>query len=283
MKLSQRVRAAFTLVEVLVASSVVVLLGTVGFALLQLGLTLYTQNFSLGQTHASGLKATERLFLKVAAADEVPVLADEAGATQVGNGPAAGIRFYALASSLTYPVPNAVNATASSFTITQSGTQPAPLVGDKITMSDLGFQGVITSVSSSGGSYTCGFASTVGGGFSPIMTAGTAIPAASKCFLLRPSAFISVAGALRYYPRALSVAGNGSSVFNDPGNFSTLATLLPIGNQTNSLPFQYLDTTRRSINVSLRLRAGAHGSKVAGFYTYQNMQTTLAYRSAVTR
>lgn len=283
MKLPQRFQAAFTLVEILVASGAVAILGVVGFSLLNLGLTLYTQNISLGQTQAGGREATEQLFLKVAAADEVPVLADDTGATQTGNGPAAGIRFYALASSLAYAVPNAANATDSSFTITQAGTRPAPQVGDKITMSDLGFQGVITSVSSSGSNYTCGFASAVGNGFTPVKTSGVAIPAGSKCFLLRPSAFISVGGVLRYYPRALSVAANGSSAFNDQGSFSSLATLLPIGTATNAFPFQYVDTTRRSLAVSLRVRAAAHGSRIGGFYTFQNMQTTLAYRSAVIR
>lgn len=278
-----RSAAAFTLVEMMVATCVVGILGVVSFALLNLGTTLYTQNVSIGQTHSGGLNATEKLMLKVAAADEVPVLADEAGATQNGNGPAAGVRFYALASAQAYPVPSGVSATDTSFTITPSVNRPAPMVGDKITMSDLGFQGVITSVSPSGSNYTVGFAPPVGSGFSPKKTSGTVIPAGSKCFLLRPSAFISVNSVLRYYPRALSVAQDGASAFNNSANFDPVSTLLPAGTDTNSLPFQYLDTSRRSIDVNLRVRAPGHGKRINGFYTFQTVKTTLAYRSAVLR
>ena len=273
--------AAFTLVEMMVTAGVVAILGGVIFTLLSMGMTLYTQNVSIGQTHSAGLVSSEKLLLKVAAAAEVPVLVDDTGATLVGNGPAAGVRFFSPTSSQAYPVPSAVSATATSFSITQPLNQPAPQAGDKVVMSDLGFQAVITTVSGSGGSYTIGFASSVGGGFSPAKSAGTVIPANSKCFLLSPSAFISVNGVLRYYPRGLSVAQQGATAFNNSANFDSCATLLPASGQTNCFPFQYLDAARRSVDVSLRVRAPAHGGRIGPFYTFQNIKTTLAYRSTV--
>ena len=281
MQVFKRSASAFTLVEMMVTAGIAVICGGVIFTLLILGTTLYTQNISIGQTHSTGLVANEKLLLKVAAAAEVPVLVDDAGATLVGNGPAAGVRFFSSASPQAYPVPSAVSATATSFTITQPASQPAPQAGDKIVMSDLGFKGVITTVSGSGSSYTVGFASSVGSGFSPAKSAGTVIPADSKCFLLSPSAFISVNGVLRYYPRGLSVAQQGAAAFNSSANFSSCATLLPAGGQTNCFPFQYLDAARRSVDVDLRVRASAHGSRIGAFYTFQNMKTTVAYRSAV--
>lgn len=281
MQLSKRSAAAFTLVEMMVTVGIVALLGGVVFTLLSMGMTLYTQNVSIGQTHSASLVSSEKLLLKVAAAVETPVLVDDAGATLVGNGPAAGVRFFSPASSKAYPVPSAVSATATSFTITQPVSQPAPQAGDKIVMSDLGFQGVITTVSASGSSYTVGFASSVGSGFSPAKTTGTVIPASSKCFLLSPSAFISVNGVLRYYPRGLSVAQHGATAFNSSANFDSCATLLPAVGQANCFPFQYLDAARRSVDVSLRVRAPAHGSRIDAFYTFQNMKTTVAYRSAI--
>ncbi|MEO6970542.1 MAG: hypothetical protein ABI217_06585 [Chthoniobacterales bacterium] len=282
MHLPRRSTFAFTLVEMMVTSAVVAILGGVILTLLTMGMALYTQNVSISQTHFGGLNTVEQLLLKVAGAVEVPVLVDDTGATLVGNGPAAGVRFYSLGSSQAYPVPTAANATDTSFTITQAGSRPAPQVGDKITMSDVGFAGVITSVVAAGSNYTVGFASTVGSGFTPTKTTGVAVPAGSKCFLLQPTAFISVNTALRYYPRAMSVAEQGAGAFGNAANFQTIATLLPQNTDANCFPFQYLDPARRSVDVSLRIRAAAYGSRIASFYTYQSMKTTVAYRSAVT-
>jgi hypothetical protein len=283
MQLLKRSAAAFTLVELMVTSGVVAVSGGVIYMLLSIGMTLYTQNVSIAQTHSAGLGSTEKLLLKVAAASDVPVLVDDTGATLVGNGPAAGIRFFSPASSKAYPIPSAASATDSSLTITQTLGQSAPQIGDKIVMSDLGFQGVITTVSGAGSSYTVGFGSSVGSGFLPVRSAGTVIPAGSKCFLASPSAFISVNGVLRYYPRGLSVAQQGATAFNNPSNFRSYATLLPANGQTNCFPFQYLDAARRSVDVSLRVRAPAHGSRIGAFYTFQNLKTTVAYRSAITQ
>ena len=281
MRLSTKSASAFTLGEMMVTVGVATLLGGVILTLLTIGMTLYTQNISIGQTHSAGLASCEKLLVKVAAAAEVPVLVDDTGATLAGNGPAAGIRLFSPTSSQAYPVPSGVNATDTSFTITQPVNQPAPQAGDKVVMSDLGFQGVITTVAGTGSSYTIGFASSVGSGFTPVKSAGTVIPAGSKCFLLSPSSFISVNGVLRYYPRGLSVAQQGAVAFNSPANFDPYATLLPAGGQANCFPFQYLDAARRSVDVSLRVRATAHGSRIGPFYTFQNMKTTLAYRSTV--
>ena len=282
MHFPRRLVSAFTLVEMMVTAAVVAILGGVIMTLLTMGMTLYTQNVSIGQTHFGGLISVEQLLLKVAAAAEVPVLVDDAGAPVVGNGPAAGVRFNSLGSSQAYPVPTAANATDTTFTITQAGSRPAPQIGDKITMSDLGFAGVITSVAPSGSNYAVGFGGTVGSGFTPAKTTGLAIPAGSKCFLLRPTAFISVNSGLRYYPRAMSVVDQGASAFGNVANYQTIATLLPQSGDANCFPFQYLDPARRSVDVNLRVRAAAFGSRIANFYTFQSMKTTVAYRSAVT-
>ncbi len=275
--------SAFTLVETTIGMGVALLLGGIIYTLLSVGMTLYTQGLSLGQTHSSGMATTERLFLDIAAADEVPLLADDTGAAVSGNGPAAGISFYNVGSSQPYGIPNAVWATSYSMTITKTSNQPAPQTGDKITMTDLGFQGVIAAVTSFAGTHTLWFSSTIGSGFVPTQTLGIVIPAGSKCFLLQPSSFISVNGVLRYYPRAKSISQNGSNAFNNPTNFVVVAGLLPASGQTNAFPFQYLDPSRRSIDVNLPLRSAAYGSKVSGFYAYQNLKTTIAYRTAVTQ
>src|SRR5580765_2734996 len=98
MQLLKRSAAAFTLIELMVTSGVVAVSGGVIYMLLAIGMTLYTQNVSIAQTHSAGLGSTEKLLLKVAAATDVPVLVDDTGATLVGNGPAAGIRFFSPAS-----------------------------------------------------------------------------------------------------------------------------------------------------------------------------------------
>ena len=93
MQRPKRSASAFTLVEMMVTAAVVAILGGVILTLLTMGMTLYTQNVSISQTHFGGLNTVEQLLLKVAAAAEVPVLVDDAGAPLAGNGPAAGVRF----------------------------------------------------------------------------------------------------------------------------------------------------------------------------------------------
>ena len=186
-----------------------------------------------------------------------PVLIDDSGATVAGNGPSAGMSFYNLGSTLTYQIILPVSASAYSMTVTKTGTQPQPQVGDKIILDDLGFQGVITAVTSIGGIHTLWFGNTIGNGFVPSKFTGTVIPGGSKCFLLQPSSFVSVGSVLRHYPRAMSVAQDGSTAFNNPSNFVAISSLVPVANQTNAFPFQYLGTSRRSIDVNLRLRSPA--------------------------
>lgn len=281
MKAARGNQGAFTLSEALVACGIIGVVGAIIFTALNIAMTLYAQNVSLNQTHVGELFSTERLLAKVAAAAEAPLLVDAAGAVVSGNGPAAGLRIFLPAASAPYAVPSSAGATATSFTITTTAGLPAPEVGDKVKMPDLGFQGLITSVSASGSNYTVGFGTTVGGGFSPAKTAGTVIPAASKCFLLRPAAFIAVNAGLRFYPRSMSVAQHGAPVFNNPASFDPVAGLLPIGAATDCLPFQYLDPARRAIDVSLRVRAPGYGGRIRGFYTFQNVKTTVACRSSV--
>jgi prepilin-type N-terminal cleavage/methylation domain-containing protein len=272
-------RAGFTLVEMLIASTVAVVLGLVVFSLLNLGVTLFAQNISINQTQSRGLSATEKLGFMLAAAAEAPTLVNDTGAPVTGNGPAAGVRYLIPASAKPYSVPWSVGATANSFAITKGVSQPEPMVGDTITMFDLGFRGVATSVTPSGSSYAVNFGSSVGSRFTPQKAAGTVIPAGSKCFVLKSSAVISVNSLLRYYPRARSVSQDGAIAFNAAANFVPMATLLPVETQTNCFPFQYLDPTRRSVDVKLRVRAPAHGARIKGFYTFQNLQTTAAYRA----
>lgn len=271
--------SAFTLVELSISVGVAVIAGMVFFTLLNVGMTLYAQNMSINQTQSRGMLASEKLLVKVAAAVEAPSLVDDTGATISGNGPAAGIRYLVPASAKTYSVPTAVGATATSFTMAKSTGQPAPQVGDTISAFDLGFRGVITTVVPAGSNYTVGFASTVGSGFTPAKTTGTVIPAGSKCFLLSPAAFISVSSTLRYYPRAMSVAQQGATTFNNSASFDAVTTLVPVTSQTNCFPFQYLGTASRSIDVTLRVRSPAYGSKIKGFYAFQNIKTTVACRS----
>ncbi len=141
MRVARPSKSAFTLVETMIGTVIAVLIGGIVYTLFNLGMTLYAQNVSLGQTHSNGLEATEKLYLEIAAAEETPTLADDTGAVLTGNGPSAGVRFYHLGSPLTYQVTLPVSALAYSMTVTKTGTQPQPQVGDKFTMADLGLPG----------------------------------------------------------------------------------------------------------------------------------------------
>ncbi len=283
MKIRRKQGEAFSLVELAVGSGLLVVIGGITWALFRLGLTLHSQSLAIGLTHSAGLGATSKMLMRVAAASETPVLTDDTGAIQPGDGPAAGLRFFSPASIQPYVIDHDVKATDLSMKFDKSASLPPPQIGDKIAMNDVGFQGVITAVSTSGGKHEIWFASTIGSGFKPAKSTGTVIPEDWKCFLYQPSAFISVNGTLRFYPRGLSVAGEGVAAFNNQKNFKPIAVLIPAGGQTNAFPFRYLDPTRRTIDVHLPLGAPAFANRVTSFYTYQNMKTTLAFRSAVTQ
>lgn len=273
-----RHQSAFTLVELLVGMVVAVVVGLVLFALLQTATVLYATNVSINETHFAARRSIDRVLAKVEGAPAAPTLLDSNGATVAGNGPAAGLRCLVPASPLAYQVSADVASSATTLTAVVTGL-PTPQIGDSILMTDLGFQGTVASVSGTGTTRTITLTSTAGSCFSPTKT-GTVIPANSKFFLYNPITLIAVSNALRYYPRAKSVAADGSTAFNDGANFTKIAPLVPLTGATDSFPFQYLDASRRSVDTTLRINAPTYSNRVKTFNGFLTLRTTAAFRSS---
>jgi hypothetical protein len=275
--------AGFTLAELIVATGVLTVLGGIAYIILNTGLILFAKNYGLNQTHHDGVYGVEKTLTMLQSAVEAPQLVDNTGAVVAGNGPSAGLLFRRPASYLPYQVNGNVNATDVAFTLSkQISSQPAPKAGDTIQISELGFKAQVVSVSSAGTNTTVNFASTVGTYFTTPITSGTAIPGNSRAFLISQSALISVGSDLRFYSDAnnaqLSV---NPSAFNNSSNFSVISHLTPLSGSSESLPFEYTDTTRRLVDVTLRVQSRDYSNR--GFNslnTFLNMRTSIAYRSA---
>ena len=273
-----RNQAGFTLVELLVGMVVAIVVGLVLFTLLQTATVLYANNVSINETHFAARRSLDRILAKVEAASGAPTLVDNTGATVTGNGPAAGLRCLVPASAQAHLVSADVTASATTLTAVMTG-QSTPQIGDVLLMTDLGFQGTVAGVSGSGNTGTITLTSTAGSCFSPPRT-GTVIPANSRFFLYNPVALIAVSNALRYYPRAKSVAADGATAFNDGANYTKFAPLVPLTGATDSLPFQYVDASRRSIDTTLRISAPTYSNRDTAFNGFLTMRTTAAFRSS---
>jgi hypothetical protein len=246
-------------------------------------LILFAKNYGLNQTHHDGVYGVEKTLTMLQSAVEAPQLVDNTGAVVAGNGPSAGLFFKRPASNLPYQIDGDVKATDVSFTLSkQIASQPAPKAGDIIQISELGFKAQVASVSSAGTNTTVTFASTVGTYFTTAITSGTAIPSNSRAFLISQYALISVNSNLRFYSDAINAQLNvNPSSFNNSNNFSVISHLTPAVGGTESLPFQYTDTTHRLVDVTLRVQSRDYSNR--GFNslnTFLNMRTSIAYRSA---
>lgn len=277
--MKKRKSAAFTLIELTVSTAMAIAVGVVLFAMLNTATVLSATNFSINQTHLAVRRSVDKVLSKVGVAAGAPTLVDAAGASVSGNGPAEGIRCLVPTSPQPYPVSSAVSATDMTL-IAGVGTRPVPQAGDVILMTDIGFQGTVASVSASGSNQTITFTSTAGSCFSPVKTTGTVVPANSKFFLFSPTAFITVNNVLRYYPRARSVAADGAAVFNNEVNYVKIATLVPLSGATTSFPFKYLNASRRSVDLTLRINDPTYSNRVRAFNKFLSIRTTAAFRSA---
>lgn len=270
--------AGYSVAELAVSSAVAMAVGVVVFTILNTATVLSATNVSINATHLAVRRSVDKVLAKVGVAAGAPDLVNADGAVISGSGPAEGIRCLIPASPQAYPIPSVVNGTDMTLTAVVD-SRPAPRAGDVILLNDLGFQGTVASSTASGNTHTITLTTTAGNCFVPDR-GGAVIPANSKFFLYSPTAFISVNNVLRYYPRAKSVAVDGATAFNNEANYMRIATLVPLSGATNSLPFQYLGTARRSIDLTLRINTSTYSNRVSIFNKFLSIRTTAAFRSA---
>lgn len=287
---------AFTLVESLVACT---LLGTVGaiiYTLANAGLLSFARNLSINKSYEDARSTLEWIALYVQSAGQMPTLLEADGDSVSGTGPAAGILVYRLLNSPTYTNQSAVSFDATYLTAIIATGQAVPRAGDLVLFTSLdttraqGFQAKISSVGTpSGNTVRLNFSNTVGSSSQPVVTSGTAIPANARFQIFSRVAIIA-AGAqgkeLRYYPFVRTVAADGQTAFDNPANYTVLANLVPPDRNNNAsfcLPFSFPDANRSLLDVDLRCELPTYNRQSKGgldpFNYFSPAQCSYAPRS----
>lgn len=137
MKAARKLQRAFTLVEVLIATSISSAVGLAVFAFLNAGMYLTAKNLSLNYTSDQMQSALDQVEQALQQGDSNPTLIDTTGAT-VTNAAAAGVRFDRFVGGPWVVTTNSgtIASSATSLTITRSthslASPPLPAVGDII-------------------------------------------------------------------------------------------------------------------------------------------------------
>ncbi len=278
-------KAGFTIAEIMVSVGIMGVVGTLLLSLVQASSVLLAKNVGINLSHTNARLGNEKLLSLVQSSVGAPILVDSSlNVAAGGNGPAAGIIFQRLASTFTYTAPNAVAATATSFTLRRTSNtnpaMPAPQSGDVLfmigkTLSSpytVGFQADISSVTTLNSTdFTVNFASSVGSLCDPPATSGNVLPASTKLFLLDKMACVAVGTELR-------LLGSVGA----PTSYQVLAQLVPINGQTTCLPFSYTEGSRRWVNVDLRVQSTEYSKRNLGTSnTFFDLKQSIAYRSAI--
>jgi hypothetical protein len=248
-------RRGFTLVEMSIAAACVVIAGGTAFTLLQSATTLFLSGHAANRSNQLAYLTMDRLTHDVHSSIEVPALVDANGATLtlVGGPPvnAAGIRFRAYSGG-PYRIPTARLATATTVGLTLQPGQAMPRAGQLLALPSALVNGFpksvfarISSVSpappATSTTPTVTLTGTLGSFSSPTMASGTMVPADSLAHVVNDVAYIVVTPPapatpeLRFYRRAMSVAADGATAFNDPANYSVVTANMAASPQPFSM------------------------------------------------
>lgn len=266
-------RRGFTLVEMVIAASCVVIAGSVAFTLLQSASTLFLSGHSANRSNQLAYLTVDRLTRDVHSSIEVPTLvnADGAPITLTGTTPvsAAGIRFRVYAGG-PFRIPVATAATATVVGLATQTGSGLPRAGQLLAIPSVMTAGIprdlfarIASVSTASPTApSVTLEATLGSFASPAVGSGPLVEAGSLAHVVNDVAYIVVTppggtAELRYYPRAMSVAANGATAFNNPANFTVVTANMTATPQ----PFA-MALGDRSLSVSLTVQDVRHSNRV---------------------
>jgi len=269
-------RRGFTLVEMSIAAACVVVAGGTAFVLLQSASTLFLSGHAANRSNQLAYLTMDRLTHDVHTSIEVPTLLDANGASlTLTAGPAvnaAGIRFRAYAGG-PFRIPAATAATATTVGLVLQANQAMPVAGQLLAIPSVSVNGIpqdvfarISSVSpappATSTTPTITLAGTLGSFANPAVTSGTIVAANSIAHVVRDVAYIVVTPAsgvpeLRFYPRAMSVAANGATAFNDPANFAIVTANMAASPQPFSMALG-----DRGVAVSLTVQDTENSNRV---------------------
>ena len=268
-------RAAFTLVELLVATCISAGLGLIIYGVAEEGLFAFARNISINRSYSNARQTLDKIAIEMQSAGAVPILVDATGADIIAGSTtyAAGIRFWRYNATPSYYVTTpALTSTTLTISLAMPGTTStyisAPAVGDMITIAAIGFQAQVTAVSASATSATLTFSGTVASNTSPTLTSSalaTATTAAAAtgggkmvCLDWTSLAFIAINNQLRYYPTFIS----GTTNVNTASNYQILTYLISsLGSANTTMPFSLGPSP--TINVDIYAQAPDYSNRAA--------------------
>jgi type II secretory pathway pseudopilin PulG len=268
-----RLRRGFTIVEMAIAAACVVIAGGTAFVFLQSATTLFLSGHAANRSNQLAYLTMDRLARDVHSSIETPALVDSDGATitLTGSTPvsAAGIRFRIYAGG-PFQIPTATVAEATTVVVNTLASPQMPRPGQLLAIPSVPVSGIpqdlfarVATVGPPAAAITVTLTGTLGSFANPAVASGPFVSANTLAHVVNDVAYIVAPSAssgipeLRFYPRAMSVAANGSSVFNDPANFAVVTVNMAASPQPFSMALG--DT---GVGVNLSVQDTGHSNRV---------------------
>jgi prepilin-type N-terminal cleavage/methylation domain-containing protein len=259
-------QAGFTLVELLIGSTVGALVGLGVFAFIDTGSMLTARNLSVNLTSNSMRGSLDRLESLIQQADTQPRLINTTGASVATPGPAAGIRFDYFVGGPVVANPGTLTlaSSASTFTLRYAlASSRHPQAGDIVRFDGTAttlrprISSVATPTLVSAGMYD--IAVTLTGTLGTAVTSTTGL----RAKVVRDIAVIVMASGnireLRYYPDMVAATD-----LNDASMYRVLTDQIAM-QSADATPFSTITiSSREFINLSLRLRASNFDRRLVG-------------------
>ncbi len=281
---------AFTIPELLISMTVMMILGTIIYTSLQAGLMLSAKNAAINHSHEDLRSALDRMAHHLQAARNVPTMIDTAGTTVV-TGPAAGIKYDLLIGEpyAIDPVMTAGSFTATTTTLSiwrsvaATGAPPIPVVNDVLVIDtpEGMVRSRITAVTTAAAvgstqKFTLTFAAALG------KTMSWGVNQARWARLVRPEAFVVATNGTK---RELHYFTNFEPApsMTDATKFVTLTDQLATGT-SDATPFNIVDNSGdKLVSADLRMQASNFNQvlskrEVNAFHTFFRMNVNLSSR-----
>lgn len=266
-------RRGFTLVELAIAAACVVIAGGTAFVFLQSAMVLFMKGHAANRSNQLAYLTMDRLTRDVHSSIEIPALVDANGATitLTGSAPvsAAGIRFRVYGGG-PYQISNATAADSTTITVSTLASAAMPRLGQLLAIPSVPVSGIpqdlfarVASVDPPSATITITLTGTLGSFATPTVASGPFVAAKTMAHAVSDVAYIVAPSTssgipeMRFYPRAMSVATDGSAAFNNPANF----TVVTVNMAASPQPFS-MAIGDRGVGVNLSVQDTEHSNRV---------------------
>jgi prepilin-type N-terminal cleavage/methylation domain-containing protein len=259
-------RAGFTLVELLIGSTIGVIVSVGVFAFINTGSMLTARNLSVNLTSNSMRGSLDQVETLIQQSDTMPTLINTSATTVAGTGPAAGVRFDLFAGGPVVVNPGNLTLASSttSFTIRYAqASSRAPAAGDIVR-----FDGTTSTLRPRISAVTSNTSVSAGMRDATVTltsSLGTAVSAttALRARIVRDVALIVMPGGagrqLRYYTDMA-----GTADLTDATKYKVVSDQIAL-EAADATPFSTTTiASREFVSLSLRLRASSFDQRMLG-------------------